>query len=613
MTGRMANARIWVLTSAMAVIGFFVLIELDFTPIESNYTIPWWVIAVAFALVDWQAIHLPTRKSTHTISLADVPLMVGLAFLSPGALVAARVIGSSAPLIFVRKQRPDRLAFNLSLFVIETSLAAAIFHTVRNGAAPDQPLAWLALFLAGATSATVGALAVGTAIALHDAERSLRARSREIGIGIFISMAAGALGVLWTATTWNDPRIAILIGLALVPMFAALRRFEQLGRRHGELEIVFDLTKDLESCVSLADVGKQAVAHVAELTRPSAAVVLFEDQDPMLYTSESDETVAPVPGWPEFARLHLGRRDDPDCSCGADVLGRSWAGASSYPVMAGDGHVGLLVVRPRRAPGGELTARDHRTLTAVASQISSAVSRIAAVRRLELEVEEKRELIRSKDQLIASVSHELRTPLTAILGFAEVLADESMSFTDEDKDQATTFIAAEARDLGNIVEDLLTAARADLNTLVVQRKPIAIRSAVEQAANAIAHPDRVEVDGDDLVVLADPPRVRQILRNLFSNAAKYGGRRIVVRVGADGDDVLVSVRDDGEGVPVAGEERIFHPYESAHVEPSQPGSVGLGLTISRTLARLMDGDLTYRRVDGWTEFCLRLPGVDTSV
>jgi len=609
MQARMQNLRIWTMTALMAAFGITLVVLLGVPSLERHYDVPWWTVALAFALTDWQAIHLPTRKSTHTISLAEVPIMVGLAFLSPAGLVVARLVGSGIPLVLVRRQKPDRLAFNLALFTLEIGIAASVFDLVRAGQMPDRPLGWLAMLSAGAVSSTIGALAVAIAIALHDAERSLRARSREIGVGIFISIAAAALGVLWVAATWEDPRIGILIALALVPMFLALRRFEMLDRRHGELEIVFELTKDLEACVSLADVGKQAVAHVAELTRPSAAVVLFQDQDPMLYATELDEKVEPDPGWPEYARMHLGRRDDPECECATGALGPAWLGASAYPVMAGDGQVGFLLVRPRRAPGGELTSRDHRTLTAVASQVSSAVTRIAALRRLELEVEEKRDLIRSKDQLIASVSHELRTPLTAILGFAEVLAEEGLDFSEEEKDQATHFIAAEARDLGNIVEDLLTAARADLNTLEVQRKPIAIRSAVQQAVGALSDGVEVTIHGPDLIVLADPPRVRQVLRNLFTNAAKYGGRNVEVELAEDGDHVAVMVRDDGEGVPSAGAERIFAAYESAHAEPSQPSSLGLGLTISRTLARLMDGDLTYRRIDGWTEFRLELPGV----
>jgi signal transduction histidine kinase len=593
----------------MAVLGMVILIRVADQSVTTNYQIPWWAVAIAFGLVDWQAIHLPTRRSSHTITLNEVPLAVGLAFLSPPMLLAARLIGSGIPLIFIRKQRPDRLVFNVSLSVLETASAATVFHGLRAGTTLTDPRAWIALFVAGVVAAGISVLAVGGAIALHDAERSLRARSREIGIGLFISGAASVLGVLWTVATWSDVRVSVLIALALVPMFFALRRFELLGRRHGELEIVFELTKDLETCVSLADVGKQAIAHVAELTRPSAALLLFQDHEPMVYTTELDERVSPVANWPELARMHLGRRDEPTCDCGGDALGKVWRGASSYPVIAGDGQVGLMVVRPRRAPGGELTTRDHRTLTAVASQISSAVTRIAALRRLELEVEEKRDLIRSKDQLIASVSHELRTPLTAILGFAEVLAEDGLEFSPEDKDQATQFIAAEARDLGNIVEDLLTAARADLNTLEVQRKPIAIRAAVQQASAALGERLDVTINGEDLIVLADPPRVRQVLRNLFTNAAKYGGRNVEVELADEGDLVAVMVRDDGDGVPETGAERIFDPYESAHTEPSQPNSLGLGLTISRTLARLMDGDLTYRRVDGWTEFRLELPAV----
>ena len=106
---------------------------------------------------------------------------------------------------------------------------------------------------------------------------------------------------------------------------------------------------------------------------------------------------------------------------------------------------------------------------------------------------------------------------------------------------------------------------------------------------------------------ADPARVRQILRNLITNALRYGGDDIEVDVGTDRDAVFLEVRDDGPGLPGEEWERIFEPYYRFHSERSQPGSVGLGLTVARGLAELMDGNLTYRYYDGQSIFTLRLP------
>jgi signal transduction histidine kinase len=104
--------------------------------------------------------------------------------------------------------------------------------------------------------------------------------------------------------------------------------------------------------------------------------------------------------------------------------------------------------------------------------------------------------------------------------------------------------------------------------------------------------------------------VRQVLRNLVSNALKYGGTNVTVRVGYESDVAFVRVEDDGEGVEPEERETIFEPYRRAHDAPGLTASMGLGLAISRQLARLMGGDLTYTRESSLTVFTLSMPKAD---
>jgi len=108
------------------------------------------------------------------------------------------------------------------------------------------------------------------------------------------------------------------------------------------------------------------------------------------------------------------------------------------------------------------------------------------------------------------------------------------------------------------------------------------------------------------VALADPIRFRQIVRNLVTNAIRYGGDEIQISMSRKGDRVAVCVADDGPGVPEEDRERIFEAYHRAHSSAGQPGSVGLGLTVSRTLAELMGGSLSYSK-NGLSTFVLDLP------
>jgi len=119
----------------------------------------------------------------------------------------------------------------------------------------------------------------------------------------------------------------------------------------------------------------------------------------------------------------------------------------------------------------------------------------------------------------------------------------------------------------------------------------------------------VETGGDaQRAAIGDPGRVRQIVRNLITNAGRYGGDRIQIRLGTRDERVVLDVADNGPGVPSSEEERIFEPYYRAHQSAgTQPAALGIGLSVARHLARLMEGDLSYRREAGWSVFSLALP------
>lgn len=232
---------------------------------------------------------------------------------------------------------------------------------------------------------------------------------------------------------------------------------------------------------------------------------------------------------------------------------------------------------------------------------------ITDLRRAERRLQE---LVKSKDQFIASVSHELRTPLTAVVGLTDELRNHHSTFSPAEQQEFMNLIAEQAGDVANIVEDLLVAARADIGTMNLAMKEIDIASAVRsltETADDRTDPALELPSNGDLRALADEARVRQILRNLLSNARRYGGDTIIVRAGQEGPRVWIEVGDDGPGIIEADRERIFEPYTTAHPVSGVTAAVGLGLTVSRQLARLMSGDLTYRCENGESTFRLTLP------
>jgi signal transduction histidine kinase len=109
------------------------------------------------------------------------------------------------------------------------------------------------------------------------------------------------------------------------------------------------------------------------------------------------------------------------------------------------------------------------------------------------------------------------------------------------------------------------------------------------------------------VVLGDQLRIRQILRNLLSNAVQHGGPTIRIYGDEAGSRYVISVEDDGEGVPEHVAERLFTRFVHKGETPLTAGSIGLGLAVARLLAEAMGGSLDYERITGRTSFVLALP------
>ena len=253
----------------------------------------------------------------------------------------------------------------------------------------------------------------------------------------------------------------------------------------------------------------------------------------------------------------------------------------------------------------EWTEEDLSLLTTTAAMIGSLWEREIIQERLE-------QAISAKGDFLASVSHELRTPLTAVLGFGQVLREDAGTLSAEEHAELLGTIVRQAADLTNIVDDLLVSAKNDTGTLHLTLVPVTLRA---QAAQALEDFDQDQVShvalaGEPARAIGDPGRVRQIVRNLVSNALRYGGSEIRIEVSSDAGIASVLVRDSGSPIPMADRELIFDQYRQARSVVGPAESLGLGLSISRQLARHMGGDLTYRHEDGESIFELALSSAD---
>jgi two-component system, OmpR family, sensor histidine kinase KdpD len=280
---------------------------------------------------------------------------------------------------------------------------------------------------------------------------------------------------------------------------------------------------------------------------------------------------------------------------GADTL--PGAKRLFLPLKTGGGPIGVLGI-DRDEAGPLLTPEGRRLLDALAGQAAIAIERITlaadiAGARMTAETE------RLRSALLTSISHDLRTPLASIIGALTSLRGFGDSYDGAARAELMATIETEAERLNRFIGNLLDMTR--LESGAIELKPVlvdvgeVVGTALQRAHRLLAN-HRVDVD-----LAADLPMVRldyllfeQVLFNLLDNAAKYApaGTSIAVRARVVGETILVSVIDEGPGVPSEDVERIFDKFYRVQAQDRQRAGTGLGLAISRGFIAAMGGTIT---------------------
>lgn len=223
-----------------------------------------------------------------------------------------------------------------------------------------------------------------------------------------------------------------------------------------------------------------------------------------------------------------------------------------------------------------------------------------------IDVTEKVQAKRARDEFVATVSHELRNPVSVLLGLAHEMAAEYESFTEQERREIAAVMAQQADDASWIIEDLLVAYREDMSQIACLAEEFDVREEVGRVLEGLDCDVAVDVDEGSHIVYADPRRTRQILRNLISNAMRYGGDEVRVSSRRRGEVIDVLVSDSGDPLDPDEAQRIFESYErGSGLLDSR--SVGLGLSVARKLAVIMGGRLEYDHDGRYSSFIVTLP------
>jgi len=259
--------------------------------------------------------------------------------------------------------------------------------------------------------------------------------------------------------------------------------------------------------------------------------------------------------------------------------------------------------RLRRSDGGELDV----LITGVPVMRDGRMAgSISVVTDISVEVEKQRLLraaheatvkaSKSRSAFLARISHELRSPLNAIIGYAEMLVDGLQADADR---RAAERIARAGHSMLSLIDDMLELSRSEGGFFEVHLERTSLRSVTAQVVEAMRGSHELgaitfatEVAPAPAVML-DRQRTHQVLANLTSNAIKYGADergRIALRARIQGDEVVFEVEDEGPGVPPDMLDKVFESY--ARSQATDAAGFGIGLPLSRQLARVMGGDVT---------------------
>jgi signal transduction histidine kinase len=265
--------------------------------------------------------------------------------------------------------------------------------------------------------------------------------------------------------------------------------------------------------------------------------------------------------------------------------------------------------------GRTLDDTDLHSLRAITELITAAVVNASLYASQQEAVRRLRDLDGLKTVFLSTASHELRTPATAIGGFASLLSGSWDRFDDAQRREFAARIAANARALGEVVQDLLDFSLLDRGRVHLTIHPVDLgsiaRSVVDRLGPALPEHEVVCRIDDVPPIAGDTNAIERIATNLLTNAAKFspGGSTVTVEVVPAGDGAALLVSDEGTGVPVEEREQVFTRfYRGSGDAVVRTRGVGIGLSVVAELAERMAGHVSIDDAPGGgARFAVRFP------
>jgi diguanylate cyclase (GGDEF)-like protein len=324
--------------------------------------LPWWLLAGGFAATEACVLHIQMKREATTVSISELPLVLGLFFASPVQLLLGRLVGSAAILLFHRRSSPLKTAWNLSSVALQTAVAVAVFHAVGSGHGAAHPLTWLAAYAGPVAANWVSSVAVSLVVAVYEGGLSPLGVIRSTVTGEQAAPLVITVGLVSVGALTASPVYAVLLLALGVGLLLGYRAYASLSDRHLGLERLYRFTQAVSASPEVDTVLGNVLGEAKEMLRAEGAEIAFvasasgnvarvrlgasgrltRSEEPR--SAADDWLLGSVVGDGEPLLLPRGTRD-PEQRAWLDAAGAREAVA--VPLRGGAGILGALVVTDR--------------------------------------------------------------------------------------------------------------------------------------------------------------------------------------------------------------------------------------------------------------------------
>jgi diguanylate cyclase (GGDEF)-like protein len=388
---RPARQTVLVVAMGVALLGLSVLVGHPFAALTSYLgfaSLPWWALGIGFAATEACVFYLQTKREARTVSISELPLVLGLFLASPMQLLLGRLAGSVTIFLVHRRAPGLKTAWNLALVSLQTAVAVGLFHVIAGGREVSSPLVWLGAYAGAIAANCVASIALALVIAIYERDLRLRPILEDMVRGEPFApfvITLGLIAVLTLSAAQNSAWLLLVTGAGIL---LGYRAYASLADRHLGTERLYRFAQAVASAPEVDETLRNLLQEAKELLRAGRAEVAFiaSDGGDVAHVrlgatgrlGRSSEPPAPAEQW-LLSRV-VGDGEPLLISRGTrDADERLWLDAQvareavAVPLRGGTGVLGVLVVTDRIGDVPTFAEDDVRLLETVASHASVAL------------------------------------------------------------------------------------------------------------------------------------------------------------------------------------------------------------------------------------------------